>query len=158
MVGLISFIGDMGMTQLIGLFVYPLNSRIPFCNSPTFDSAQLKRIDLISGLLLLVKGWSHDVLSISFLHPCRSAGFPKSGQREQRFPLTLSPCWIISPPTSTPCLSWALPSLPSTVKATLHGPILRGSTSPNTGRWVWCWWDSCTAFVKFAYQRWCVCL
>lgn len=66
----------------------------------------------------------------------RWAGFPKSGRREQRFPPTLSPCWITSPQTCTPCLSSVLPSPLWTVRAALHGLILRASTSPSTGRWV----------------------
>lgn len=67
----------------------------------------------------------------------RWTGCPKSGQREQHFPLMLSPCWIISPQICTPCPSSALPLQLWTVRAALHGPTLRESTSPSTGRWVY---------------------
>ena len=92
----------------------------------------------------------------------RWTGFPKSGRREQRFPPTLSPCWITSPQTCTPCLSSVLPSLLWTARAALHALTLRASTSPSTGRWVHVdtshfktgWWKClCKAKCQIAVER-----
>lgn len=90
----------------------------------------------------------------------RWTGCPKSGQREQHFPLMLSPCWIISPQICTPCPSSALPLQLWTVRAALHGPTLRESTSPSTGRWVythtfffWKIWTNRIFFFFFLLKR-----
>lgn len=86
----------------------------------------------------------------------RWTGCPKSGQREQHFPLMLSPCWIISPQICTPCPSSALPLQLWTVRAALHGPTLRESTSPSTGRWVYThtfFWKIWTNRIFFLLKR-----
>lgn len=84
------------------------------------------------------------VLFRSFLKPqsfsFRWSGFPKNGRKGPPFPLTSSPCWTTFPRTFTPCLSSVPLSQLWTVRATLHGLILRVSIRPSTGRWVHiCW-------------------
>lgn len=80
--------------------------------------------------------YASSIYFVSIFLP-RWTGCPKSGQKEQHFPLMLSPCWIISPQICTPCPSSALPLQLWTARAALHGPTLRESTSPSTGRWVY---------------------